>query len=359
MSLPVNKSAVARVLVADDMSTNRMLVKQVLGAPEFEVLEADNGVQVLEILRREAVDVVLLDVMMPEMDGMETSKRIRGDLGLTLLPIIMVTALGSSDDVALAIDHGADDYVTKPFEAVELRARVRAAVGRKHLVDRLDDMETVLLSLARMVEARDANTGNHCDRLAHMGPLFGQVLGLSQEEIEALRRGGVLHDVGKLAIPDSILLKNGKLTDDEWSVMRKHTTIGAELCRPLKTIGKTTEIVLSHHEKWNGSGYPHGHAGTDIPLLARVFQIVDVYDGLSTERPYKPAFPMEKVTDIMRSETAAGFWDPDLMEPFLKLLHEQPQVLKLPDSREIDRSEQMFDAIQKLGVSGWYTEEKS
>jgi putative two-component system response regulator len=169
----------------------------------------------------------------------------------------------------------------------------------------------------------------------------------------------VLHDVGKLAIPDSILLKNGKLTDDEWSVMRKHTTIGAELCRPLKTIGKTTEIVLSHHEKWNGSGYPHGHAGTDIPLLARVFQIVDVYDGLSTERPYKPAFPTEKVTDIMRSETAAGFWDPDLMEPFLKLLHEQPQVLKLPDSREIDRSEQMFDAIQKLGVSGWYTEEKS
>jgi PleD family two-component response regulator len=177
LSLLVNKSAVARVLVADDMSTNRMPVKQVLGAPEFEVLEAENGVQVLEILRHEMVDVVLLDVMMPEMDGMETSKRIRGDLGLALLPIIMVTALGSSDDVALAIDHGADDYVTKPFEAVELRARVRAAVSRKHLVDRLDDMETVLLSLARMVEARDANTGTIAIALLIWGRSSDRCLG--------------------------------------------------------------------------------------------------------------------------------------------------------------------------------------
>jgi putative two-component system response regulator len=168
-----------------------------------------------------------------------------------------------------------------------------------------------------------------------------------------------VHDVGKLAISDSILLKNGKCTDDEWSVMRKHSTIGAELCRPLKTVGKTTEIVFSHHEKWNGSGCPHSHAGADNPLLAFVFQIIDVHDGLATERPSKRAFPMEKMVDIMRNEIAAGFLYPDIIEPIQKPFRRQSQTIELPRSREIDRKVKMLDTFQTLGVSGWCMEEQT
>jgi len=349
-------STAARILVVDDMATNRILLKQVLVRPEYEVFEAENGVQALEVLRRESVDLVLLDFMMPEMDGVETCARIRGELGLSLLPIIMLTTLDSPDHVALALGNGADDYLTKPFNAIELKARVRTAVDRKRLLDRLDDMESVLFSLARMVEARDANTGNHCDRLAHTGVVFGRELGLNYEELEALRRGGVLHDIGKLGIPDAILLKKGKLTDEEWVAMRAHTTIGAALCSPLRTMRRTADIVGGHHEKWNGSGYPQGLAGEAIPLLARVFQIVDIYDALSSERPYKPAFPIEKVSAIMQAETAKGFWDPTLMDRFMKLLSERPQDLKLPARAEEDRSAQIFGDILKSGVMSWYTE---
>lgn len=351
-------STAARILVVDDMATNRILLKQILVAPEYVVIEAENGMQALEVLRRESIDLVLMDFMMPVLNGVEASARIRGELGLALLPIIMLTTLDSAEHLELALSKGADDYVSKPFNAIELKARVRSAVDRKRLLDHLDDMESVLFSLARMVEARDANTGNHCDRLAHTGVVFGKELGLSYEELEALRRGGVLHDIGKLGIPDAILLKKGKLTDEEWIAMRQHTTIGAALCSPLKTMRRTADIVGGHHEKWNGSGYPKGLAGEAIPLLARVFQIVDIYDALSSERPYKPAFAPEKVIAIMQTETASGFWDPDLMQRFLKLLAERPQDLKLPPRAEEDRSAQIFGDILKSGVMSWYTEPK-
>lgn len=351
------KNVRPRILVADDMSTNRLLVKNAF-SDEYDILEAENGSQVIDILKKVAVDAVLLDVMMPEIDGFEACTLIRKIPECSLLPIILLTGLNHPTDVARGMEAGASDYVTKPFNFTELKARVKAAVDRKRLTDRLDDTESVLFSLARMVEARDENTGNHCDRLAHMGVVFGQRLGLNYEQLEALRRGGVLHDIGKLGIPDAILLKKGKLEGSEWETMKQHTIIGAALCAPLRTMRETVDIVRSHHERWDGSGYPLGLAGDDIPLLARVFQIVDIFDALSTERPYKPAFPLEKVISIMKEEAASGFWDARLLEEFLEILRDAPESLELPHRDEKDRSALILDDIFSSGVMDWYKTEK-
>jgi len=335
----------AKVLAVDDMVTNLKLLGFALRPPEYQIVEARDGLQALEILRRETFDVVLLDVLMPGIDGFETCRRIREELGLKLLPIIMVTSMGSPDDVVRGMEGGADDYITKPFNNVELVARVNAAIERKRLTDRLDDAETVLFSLARMIEARDRDTSDHCDRLSHIAVVFGKELGLAQEDLDALRRGGVLHDIGKLGIPDEILLKKGKLDADEWQVMKQHAMIGAALCSPLRTMKRTADIAQYHHEKWNGSGYPEGLSGEAIPLVARVFQIVDVYDALSSTRPYKPALPREEVIEIMERETVEGFWDPKLMPVFLKILRGHPEILELPDTGTKDRSANLLAGI--------------
>jgi len=328
----------ARVLVVDDMSPNRELVKQVLSSDQYHVTEAGDGATALELISKHEFDAVLLDVMMPGMDGFEVCEAIRKNPDNALLPILLLSALGGPDDVAQGMKVGANDYISKPFNGVELKARLKASVEHKRLTDRLGDIESVLFPLARMVEARDENTGDHCDRLIHMGLVFGKELGLDYDQLESLRRGSVLHDIGKLGIPDAILLKKGKLDGDEWEVMKQHPAIGAALCSPLKTMRGTVDIIRCHHEKWNGSGYPAGLKGEQIPYLARVFQVIDIYDALSTERPFKLAFPKEKVIQIMQEETEKGFWDPELVDRFLNLLNTRGEDLKRPESSKADRS---------------------
>lgn len=344
----------ARVLIVDDMATNRKLISLTLVKPDYEVVEADSGEAALAYLRNHTVDVVLMDVVMPGMDGFEATQRIRRELNLRLLPVIILTTMDASEAIVRGMQAGADDYVIKPFNSVELVARVHAAVARKRLIDRLDDTETVLFSLARMVEARDHDTGDHCDRLAHTSVVLGKALKLPPDELEALRRGGVMHDVGKLGIPDAILLKEGKLEPAEWEIMKQHATIGASLCAPLHSMKKTVGIIRHHHEKWNGSGYPDGLAGEKIPLLARVFQIVDVFDALSFTRPYKPAFPREKVLEILNQETEEGYWDPNLMAVFLDIVNSRPQDLLRPSQSGADLSETIFGEIDSAQVWSWY-----
>ncbi|MDD5387926.1 MAG: response regulator [Gallionellaceae bacterium] len=335
----------ARILVVDDMATNRALIRAVLGAQEFEVLEADCGEAALTRIAALRPDVVLLDVMMPDLDGIEVCRRLREQEEFRLLPIIMLTSLGSPDDVVHGMEVGASDYITKPFNAVELTARVRAAVDKKRLTDRLDDTESVLFALARVVEAKDGTTGDHCDRLSHLSVVLGEALGLPYDDLEALRRGGILHDIGKVAIPDAVLLKKGKLDEAEWAVMRQHPTTGAYLCSALRTMRRTVDIIRYHHEKWNGGGYPSGLAGNDIPLLARIFQVVDVYDALSSERPYKPALPREDVIRILREETARGFWDPEIIAVFLDILEHDPARLDIPANAVRGRDADLFHNI--------------
>ncbi|MBI5330613.1 MAG: response regulator [Betaproteobacteria bacterium] len=345
LASPQSGANLARILVVDDMATNRALIRAVLDAREFEVVEADSGASALARIHALRPDVVLLDVMMPDTDGIEVCRRLREQEEFHLLPIIMLTSLGSPDDVVHGMEVGATDYITKPFNSVELTARVRAAVDKKRLTDRLDDTESVLFALARVVEAKDGTTGDHCDRLSHLSVVLGEALGLPFDDLEALRRGGILHDIGKVAIPDTVLLKKGKLDDAEWAVIRQHPTTGAYLCSALRTMRRTVDIIRYHHEKWNGGGYPSGLAGPDIPVLARVFQVVDVYDALSSERPYKPALPKDEVARILREETARGFWDPEIMSVFLDILEHDPTRLDIPANAARGRDADLFQNL--------------
>ena len=315
----------SKILIVDDEAQQRSLEREILKGKEFDIVEAHNGIEAIEILRKSEFDAVLLDKNMGTPNGDEVCRMIRGDLKLTLLPVIMVTADSSPIELANSMRAGANDFIRKPYHPVELLSRVNAAISRKKIVDQLDSVESVLFALARMVEAKDEGTSEHCSRLMHIVTVFGTELELSQEDINALQRGAILHDIGKLGIPDRILLKNGSLTEDEWSVMRKHTLIGARLCEGLKTMKKTIPIIRNHHEKWDGSGYPDGLAGEEIPLLARIFQLADIYDALANERPYKKPWPLDKIISVFESDAKQGLFDEKLIAVFLRILRENPE----------------------------------
>ena len=324
-----------RVLIVDDEAMQRSMIKDILGTSEnvFNFLEAGNGIEALEILKNHDVDAVLLDKRMPIMSGDELCLTIRNKLGLSMLPVIMITGSNTTDELARSFSAGANDFIHKPYNPIELISRLNRAVANKRLTDQFDSAETLLFTLARMVEAKDRNTGDHCSRLMHMGVEFGKSLGLSDAEINALRKGGILHDIGKLGIPDSILLKSDKLTEDEWAIMRTHTVIGGHLCNNLNSMRDVIPIIVHHHERWDGSGYPDGLAGETIPLLARVFQTLDIYDALASSRPYKPAFGTEKIIAIFEAEVARGWRDPEITGAFLEILRTRPEALMVPEAR--------------------------
>lgn len=334
-----------RVLLVDDDPLQRILIDEILELPNYEVVFAARGSDGLRLLQEGEFDVVLTDRRMPGMDGDEFCRRVRQDLALPMLPILMVTGSTAAEDLTAGLSSGADDLLRKPYHPVELRARVNSAVQRKRIADQLDSTESTLFALARMVEAKDENTGDHCSRLAHKAVALGRALGLSGSELIALRRGGVLHDIGKLGIPDAILLKPGPLTDEEWTVMRQHTTIGYQLVSNLKSMKLTAPIIRHHHERWDGSGYPDGLAGERIPLLARVFQFVDIHDALTYARPYKPGMSHEQAAAILTEEAARGWRDPHMTAFFLDLLRRAPDAMALPDKAVDDLGVRLFTSM--------------
>jgi putative two-component system response regulator len=345
-SLRYNAAAPYRVLIVDDESVQRALECEILEPPRYQTVEASNGTEALDLITRHDFDAVVLDKRMPGMDGEEVIRRIREDLGEAMLPIIMVTGSSTSEILPAGLRAGATDFIRKPYNAEEFLARVDAAINRKRLTDQLDSAEAVLFALARMVEAKDGDTGDHCTRLTHLALRFGHELGLDAEQQLALRRGGVLHDIGKLGIPDRILLKPGALDDAEWAIMRSHTVIGERLCSALKSFRLTVQIIRSHHERWDGSGYPDALAGKDIPLLARVFQICDIFDALSHPRSYKPGLPRAEVLRILREESVRGWRDPELMRIFLDMLERDPSICDVPGIAE-DLGQTLFEQIRQ------------
>ena len=240
------------------------------------------------------------------------------------MPIIIVTALQEKEDRIKGIQAGCDDFISKPIDRLELLARVHALGQVKRLNDDLDHAEAVVLSLARAVEAKDHTTGDHCDRLIRLNCAFGKHLGLWDKDISTLERASIVHDVGKIGVPDSILLKPGKLTEAEWEIMRQHPVLGEEICHPLRSLSDVCPIVRHHHEKFNGTGYPDGLIGESIPYPARVFQIIDAFDAMSSERPYKSAFSLEKTIKTLRDETSKGYWDHELMKKFIEFIEKKP-----------------------------------
>ncbi len=303
------------VLVVDDEPINIVVAEAVLAAHGYEVHGVQSPVEVLDAIGQLRPDVVLLDVMMPGMDGFEVCRAIRSSPSLALTPVVLMTALSEQRHRLTGLEAGADEFMTKPIDEVELLVRVRNLSERSRLQRRLNTTRSVVESLASVMEARDNTTGEHCRRLTRLARRFGESLGLGADELEALEWAGVLHDIGKVGVPDAVLQKAGPLDPEEWEVMRRHTTVGEGLVAPLEGLELVTPIIRHHHERWDGSGYPDGLVGEDIPLLARVFQVVDIYDALVSERPYKRALSMGEALAVMDGEAGATC-DPELAGHF-------------------------------------------
>jgi len=308
-----------KILVVDDEPANIKLVSRLMTYLGYEVVSALNGELGLEAVMRERPDVVLLDVNMPGIDGFETCRRLKSERATRLIPVVLLTALSSSEDRVRGIDAGADDFLSKPFVYEELQARVRSLVRLKRRTDELETADSVFLSLALTIEARDAYTQGHCQRLARYSVALGTWLNLGADELAALDRGGYLHDVGKIGIPDLVLLKPSALTSAEYDVMKQHTVIGDRLCGELRSLTLVRPIVRHHHERLNGGGYPDGLRGDHVPLLAEIVSIADAYDAITTDRPYRAARSAERGYEELLADASRGWRRLDLVNAFIAL----------------------------------------
>ena len=305
------------VLIVDDIAGSARLIASLLAPDGHAVRAACDGAEALRLIRADPPDLVLMDVMMPHMNGFEACRAIKEDRSTRLIPVVLVTSLDDTANRIRGIEAGADDFISKPFNAHELRARVRSLLRIKGYTDELDSAESVIVSLALTIEARDSTTDGHCQRLAQYSFALGQALGLNEDDLSALARGGYLHDVGKIGIPDGVLLKPGPLTPDEYELIKQHPIVGERLCGELRSLRRVRPIVRHHHERLDGSGYPDGLIGDAIPLLAQITSIVDVFDALTTDRPYRTALPIAAAALELRSEVARGWRREGLVAAFL------------------------------------------
>ena len=309
-----------RVLVADDTDTIRALFEKLLSGEGYQVISAVDGLEALDAVNLHHPDVVLTDVGMPGMDGIEVCRRLKADPATRLTPVVLITGLSELPDRIRGIEAGADDFLTKPVHPQELRARVAALLRMKQLTDALDSAESAFMALALTIEARDPTTKGHCERLAQSAIRLGRVLGVSSDDLNALHRGGYLHDVGKVGVPDSVLLKPGPLSEPEFALMKRHTEIGDSLCAPLQSLRQVRPIIRSHHERLDGSGYPDGLRGDEVPLLAQIVGIIDVFDALTSARPYRPALAIETAVRHLLMDVEKRRLSSALVSAFLETL---------------------------------------
>jgi putative two-component system response regulator len=320
------------VLVVDDEESILTMVERLLVGRGYVVLTALDGQEALDVVGEVRPDVVVSDVRMPRRDGFAMCRELKSDPHTRFIPVVLMTGAAEQDDRIRAIDAGADDFLTKPVDPQELVARVRSLVRFKRQTDDLDSAEAVVLSLALTVEARDPFTDGHCQRLAAYGQILGRHLNLDKDELEDLRRGGFVHDLGKIAIPDSILMKPGPLTKEEFDTMKTHPVIGARLCGNLSVLARVRSIVRYHHERLDGSGYPDGLKGDAIPLLAQIVAVADVYDAVCSARPYKEKRPPEAGYEALLDEAKRGRMRRDLVELFLEAA-QAGELVAVPDGR--------------------------
>jgi putative two-component system response regulator len=316
---------VPRVLVVDDNPDMAELMRELLASRGYDVATVCDADEAEVEVRRHAPDLILSDVVMPGRSGYELCQQLKDDPDTRLIPFLLITGLSDREDKVKGIEAGADDFLNKPIFPAELFARVKSLLKLKEFTDELETAESVLCTLGRSVEARDPYTEGHCERLSRRAVALGRHIGLDDEALIALRRGGYLHDLGKIAVPDEILKKGANLTPEEWKVMKQHPLTGENICKPLKSLRLVLPIIRFHHEHSDGSGYPDGLTKKEIPLLPRILQVVDVYDALRTARPYKMPLTHDQAEHTMRIEAQAGLWDEDLVNQFFAML-ERRQV---------------------------------
>ena len=309
------------VLVVDDHPLNLELIEGCLADVDCKVITATDGIEALELVKTERPDLLLLDVMMPRMDGYEVCQQLKKSSEGKLLPVVMVTALGQVADRVRGLEVGADDFIVKPIERVELIARVRSLLRVKQLYDRLDDAQRTIFALARAVEAKDSLTEAHTERVGINARRLGAAVGLGEDTLDDLLWGGVIHDIGKIGVPDAILLKPGPLSGEEFEVMKRHVFTGEEIARPLRSAHDLLPIIRHHHEWVNGTGYPDGLVGNQIPLTARIVAICDAFDALISDRPYRTGKTYAQALDTLASG-AGTQWDAELVRVFESLVSE-------------------------------------
>jgi putative two-component system response regulator len=307
-----------QILVVDDDFAVAFFLRQLLESEGYHVVVAGDGVQALQRIGERPPDLVLLDLDMPHLGGYEVCRRVKRDPATRLLPVLILTGQTSSESRLRAWELGADEFLTKPFQNVEVLARCRSLLRLKRLTDALDSAESVVFAFARAVEAKSPYTRGHAGRVATLVLALADRLGLSDVQRQTLERGAILHDIGKISIPDEILNKPGTLTDAEYAVVKEHPAQGVRIVESLRSIRDTLPLIRWHHERVDGRGYPDGLAGDAIPLLPRLLAVADVYDALTSDRPYRPAVPHAKTLHIMRQNAAAGGLDAELVEEFAR-----------------------------------------
>ena len=312
--------AATRVLVVDDDTAVAEVLRRLLVKEGYSVDVCHDGYQALEGMPLLRPHLVLCDVNMPGLSGIEVCRRLKQDPTYRLTPVVMVTGQAQRDARLEGLEAGADDFLAKPVDPQELLIRVRSLVRIKRYTDDLDSAASIIIAMALLIEARDGNTEGHCHRMANYATALGRALNLGEEDLQALHRGGFLHDIGMLAIPDSLLKKQGPLDPEEFELMKSHTTVGDSLCGNLRSLESVRPIIRHHHERYDGSGYPDGLAGDDIPLLAQIIGLVDVYDAVTTRRPYQGPHTAQEAIDILRGQAVRGWRRPDLVDAFAALV---------------------------------------
>ena len=308
-----------KVLVVDDYAPNANGMRDLLSAAGYSVRVASNGIDALRLVSEEAPDLVLVDVVMPGMSGVELCRELKTRGVTRLTPVVLVTASQDRGHRLAGLEAGADDFLGKPIDVQELRTRVRSLLRVKQLTDDLESTEAIMTMLGHIVEARDPYTEGHCQRLAAYATALGTALHLDASDLDTLNRGAVLHDVGKIALPDTVLLKPGRLDPDELELMREHPVVGDNLCRTVRSLERVRPIVRFHHERQDGRGYPDRLRGDEIPLLAQIVAVVDVFDALTTNRPYRNAMTAKAAYEIMIKEAASGWVPVKLAQTFIDL----------------------------------------
>ncbi len=316
----IDTKPLADILIVDDQEIILKLLEETLRSEGYAVRVAYNGLDALDEVQRQKPDLIITDMLMPKMNGNDMVAKLKESADTRLLPVIMLTGLFDFENKVRALEIGVDDFLGKPFNRIELITKVRALLKTKTYIDQLENAETVIFSLALAIEGRDPYTNGHCHRLSDYGTKLARKIGLPEHEIDAVRKGGVIHDIGKIAVPDGILLKPGKLTPEEYDIMKIHPEAGENICKPLKSLAPVLPIIRGHQERWDGTGYPDKLAGTTIPITARVIAIVDFYDALMTVRPYKRALDVKQALEIMSKETQEHKWDPNLMRVFQDMI---------------------------------------
>ena len=328
---PPDEEVTPQLLLVESLDMNRRLLRGVLRDEGYRIFEAADIHEAFAVLRTERIDLVVIDLVLPEVSGLDFCRAVKSNHETRLIPVLVMTSVPGVENEIASIAAGADEFLVKPIHPGIMRTRVDSMLRQKRTIDSLEEAESILFALAPAVELRDRGTFGHCDRLATLSMALGTALGLGRSQILELRRGGYLHDIGKIGIPDAILFKPGSLTADEWVIMQSHTLKGVEICRPARTLRPVLPIIRSHHERWDGTGYPDRLKREEIPLTARILQVADVFDALTSVRPYKEAYPPSDALAVLRDEMRRGWRDPTVVAALEDICLRSPEDVVMLD----------------------------